>query len=276
MRWLLLSLAALAVSLGVTAFLMIGSGGDGVDPSFEVDVSHVRITPGPVELRGTPVFEDALAHEAAELRRVAEEHSRLLTSIPPTAEPTSAPSAAVVIGGGGTPQAVTAVEAREGVALATDHSSWFSPEEGIAFYRPEGGDWTPPQVREAHPYADFFYYESYPEEVPSFADGSIYAGLARELAFAAQEVAPFLGSPTADLVRSFRRNLGWELAAGELPYVQVWSTFRYSGGVRSGVYAVGGVLLMEVVSAPDGSGGEVQYLAPGSFAGPVVVERLRS
>ena len=272
MRWLLLSLAALAVALGVTAFLMIGSGGDS---SFEVDVSHVRITPGPVELRGTPVFEDALAHEAAELRRVAEEHSRLLTSIPPTPEPTSPPSS-VAIAGGGTPQAVTAAEAREGVALAADRSSWFSPEEGIAFYRPEGGDWTRPRVREAHPYADFFYYEGYPEEVPSFADGSIYAGLARELAFAAQEVAPFLGSPTADLVRSFRRNLGWELAAGELPYVQVWSTFRYSGGVRSGVYAVGGVLLMEVVTAPDGSGGEVQYLAPGSFVGPVVVERLRS
>ena len=43
----------------------------------------------PLEISGTPVFMPPLTREASELRRVSEEHSRLLTSLPPTPKPTS-------------------------------------------------------------------------------------------------------------------------------------------------------------------------------------------
>ena len=42
----------------------------------------------PVEVIGTPVYGSALTRDAQELQRVAEEHARLLTSLPPTREPT--------------------------------------------------------------------------------------------------------------------------------------------------------------------------------------------
>ena len=42
----------------------------------------------PVEVAGTPVFMPALTRDTSELQRVAAEHSRLLTSLPPTPEPT--------------------------------------------------------------------------------------------------------------------------------------------------------------------------------------------
>ena len=42
----------------------------------------------PIEVIGTPVYIPALTRDAQELERVAEEHNRLLTSLPPTLKPT--------------------------------------------------------------------------------------------------------------------------------------------------------------------------------------------
>ena len=42
----------------------------------------------PVEVSGTPVFMPALTRDAYEVSRASEEHSRLLTSLPPTPKPT--------------------------------------------------------------------------------------------------------------------------------------------------------------------------------------------
>lgn len=272
MRWILLTVLGVAIAGAAVAvpFVMSQFGDSDV-----IDVSHVRVEV-PVELAGTPVFVPAMTHEAVELRRVADEHGRLLTSIPPT--PTLAPTAvwteeSVGVEGNGF-SGMTRAEAFEGIEVEEGVEGWFDPGEGLDFHRDAGGDWTARPVRQKNPYAEFFYFDGYPADVASFANGRIYEELARNLAFGASEVVDFLGSPTPEIVRTFMRDLGWELRSLEEPYINVWTTFDFYSQGALHRYAVGGVVRMDVV-ARNGAGGEVlEYLTVGPFVGPVVVERL--
>ncbi len=217
----------------------------------------------------TPPF--PLTREAEELRRLREEHAALIASIPPTPEP--APTLTVA-------EVSSLVSARvrahpEGVPFSPRvEEGWFDPERGLEFHRDEGGDWTPRNVRESHSHRDLFYYGEYPDSIPNFSDGSIHPLLSRELAFEASAVLPFLGDPTPAMINAFSRDLGWELRDSPGPVVNLWTTFvvRREGLFYS--YAVGGVMLLGVSSV--GEGEElVEFVGPGRWIGPVVVERLR-
>ena len=151
---------------------------------------------------------------------------------------------------------------------------WFDPAIGIDFYRDSGGDWTARRVRKGHTHSDLFYYEEYPDSVPNFHDGSIHLHLAREMVFEAVDTLPLLDEPTPAMIDLFSRDMGWELRESPEPVVNLWTTFSVR---RAGIlheYAVGGVMRMGVSSL--GEGDElVEYVTPGAWLGPVVVERLR-
>ena len=151
---------------------------------------------------------------------------------------------------------------------------WFNPDLGITFYRDSGGDWTGRRVRETHSHRNLFFYSDYPSTIQNFADGSIYDSLAREMVFEAVRMLPVLGEPTPAMVTLFKNKLGWELRDSVRPVVNVWTTFvlREEGEMHR--YSVGGVMLMGVGSAGEGEA-RVEYVAPGRWLGPVVVERLR-
>jgi hypothetical protein len=216
---------------------------------------------------------EALAREAAELRRVAAEHRRLIASIPPS--PVPAPS----------PGPSTAERQEEALARVLAHpegepvrpgpgESWFDPRRGLTFYRDSGGDWTPRKVREGHTHRGLFYYGAYPEGVLNFADESIHPALARELAFEAARVLPLLGDPTPAMVRSFAASLGWELRDSAGPVVNLWTRFTVAGDGQRHAFAVGGVMRLGVAELGAGEA-RLEYLTVGEWVGPVVVERLR-
>ena len=209
--------------------------------------------------------------EAQELRRVRDEHEKLIASIPATMEPTVTPE----------------VEERQKMALARvlenpegepvlagPDEDWFDPRKGLTFYRDSGGDWTGRRVRERHTHRGLFYFEGYPEDVENFRDGSIYPVLAREMAFGASDLVPLLGDPTPRMVRTFAENLGWELRDSEGPVVNLWTRFTLVEDREPRTFAVGGVMRMGVVSRGEGDS-LLEYLVPGGWIGPVVVERLR-
>ena len=120
---------------------------------------------------------------------------------------------------------------------------WFNPDLGLTFYRNSGGDWTPRRVRETHTHRNLFFYDGYPVTVPNFADKSIYPALARELHDSSQ------------------------------PVVNLWSTFIVSEKGEHHVYAIGGVMLMGVGSVGEGDD-RLEYVTPGRWLGPVIVEPL--
>ena len=268
MRWLIL--VGLAIVISGVAFLPFVMGWMG-DESDVIDVSHVPIRV-PVELVGTPVFIPAMTHEADQLRRVAAQHAALLTSIPPT--PVLTPTLTVAQLKESSFLGVTAEEAGEGIEVEVPVVGWFDPDEGLLFYRGSGGDWTGRSVRDSHPYSRFLYFDGYPSDVASFANGSLYEEVARDLAFGASEVVPWLGSPTPEIVRTFMRDLGWELLPGGEPYINVWTTFEFLTQGAMHTYAVGGVMRLDLVSRPQAGDQTLDYLVPGPFVGPVVVERL--
>ena len=267
MRWLVPVGLALLIAAASLPFLLGWVGGE----SDVIDVSQVPVRV-PVELVGTPVFMPALTHEAGELRRVAEEHASLMTSIPPT--PIMTPTLTVEELRESSYVGVSREEAAAGIEVEVPVVGWFDQSEGLTFYRENGGDWTARSVRDSHPFARFVYYDGYPSDVASFGDGSLYEEVARNLAFGASEVVNFLGSPTPELVRTFMRELGWELRAGSEPYINVWTTFDFVSEGAMHTYAVGGVMRLDLVSRPLYGGESLDYLVPGPFVGPVVVERL--
>ena len=236
--------------------------------------------PTPVVLQGdVPSFvsvpagsaQAPLTLESDELRRVRAEHARLIDSIPPTAGVTPTLTA---------PERSEVAAARirnhpEGVPIPPEvGANWFDPEVGIDFYRDSGGDWTPRKVRERHTHAALFYFEGYPESIPNFSNKGIYRFLARELVFEAADVLPLLGDPTPAMIEAFRQRIGWELLDSPSPVVNVWTTFLvYREGVQH-TYAVAGVMRMGVASSGEGED-LVEYLVPGDWIGPVVVERIR-
>ena len=238
------------------------------------------VSPTPVVLPGdqsprisapSEVVEVPLTRDASELRRVRDEHAQLIDSIPPTVGVT--PTLTV-------PERSEVAVARirnhpEGVPIPPEvGANWFDPDVGIEFYRDSGGDWTSRRVRERHTHAALFYFDDYPDSVPNFSNKGIYRFLARELVFQAADVLPLLGEPTPAMIEAFEQRIGWELLDSSSPVINVWTTFFvHREGVQH-TYAVAGVMRMGVSSS--GEGEEfVEYLVPGDWIGPVVVERIR-
>ena len=217
-----------------------------------------------------------LTREALELRRIRDEHAALIASIPPTPEPTPTLTAAGR-------SALVSARVRQhprGVPVPLPvGEDWFDPSLGLDFYRDSGGDWTARQVRENHSHRDLFYYVDYPEFVANFADGSIYKPLAREMVFEAVSALPLLGQPTPAMIDAFSRDLGWELRDSPRPAVNLWTTFTVRREGQLYVYAVGGVMVMGVSSSGEKDGENeddlMEYVTPGRWIGPVVVERLK-
>ena len=273
-----LRLAGIAVAVAVVAslmwvFVLGGASTLGTSSPVPTPVPEIVV---PVEVAGTPVFMPALTRDASELRRVAEEHARLLTSLPPTPEPTPTLTAEQLSGRAG----VEVSSNPGGIVYPTPElTNWFDRSQGLEFYRPEGGDWTPDHVRENHPFRELFYYEHYPETVPNFDDDSMNLPIARRLLKGASDVLPILANADSSVSRVLARRVGWEVRGGALPMVNVWTTFEYSGGDALHVYAIGGVLQFEVRSYQGPVGPEdspVDYLVPFDFVGPVVVQRLET
>ena len=150
---------------------------------------------------------------------------------------------------------------------------WFNPEVGLTFYRSGTGDWTARRVRETHTHRNLFFYSEYPEGIANFDDGSILEALAREMVFEATQVLPLLGEPTPAMVDIFGRSMGWELRDSSRPVVNIWTTFVVSDGDEFHRYAIGGVMQMAVGSVGEGED-RLEYVLPGGWLGPVVVERL--
>ena len=219
-----------------------------------------------------PAAGSFLTGEGRALRQAREQHSALIASMPPTPGPTSTPTA---------PERSAAASVRvrehpEGIPVPPRvGEDWFDPALGLEFYRDSGGDWTPRRVREDHSHRDLFYYDDYPDSVANFSDGSIYRLLAREMVFEAAAAMPLLGDPTPAMVGAFSKEMGWELRDSPEPAVNVWTTFtvRREGQFHS--YAVGGVMLMGALSLELEDGRVLEYVVPGHWVGPVVVERLR-
>ena len=154
-----------------------------------------------------------------------------------------------------------------------EDEDWFNPEVGLTFYREGTGDWTARRVRETHSHRNLFFYSEYPDEIANFDDGSILEDLAREMVFEAAQVLPLLGEPTPAMVDIFGRRMGWELRDSTRPVVNLWTTFVVSEGDEFHRYAIGGVMLMGVGSVVEGED-RLEYVLPGRWLGPVVVERL--
>ena len=216
------------------------------------------------------------AWEARELRRIRDEHAALIASIPPTPEPTPTLTAA----GRSVLVSARVRQHPKGVPVPLPvGEDWFDPSLGLDFYRDSGGDWTAREVRENHSHRDLFYYVDYPESVANFADRSIHGPLARELVFEAVAALPLLGQPTPAMIDAFSRDLGWELRDSPRPAVNLWTTFTVRREGQFYVYAVGGVMLMGVSSSGEKDGENednlVEYVTPGRWIGPVVVERLK-
>ena len=73
----------------------------------------------------------------------------------------------------------------------------------------------------------------------------------------------------------FSRDLGWELRDSPRPAVNLWTTFTVRRDGQFYIYAVGGVMLMGVSSSGEDEDDLVEYVTPGGWIGPVVVERLK-
>ena len=212
-----------------------------------------------------------LANQSRELRRVRDEHSSLIASIPPTAgpEPTLTVSQEQLI------VAEETYRFPDGIPVSLpEDENWFNPDLGLTFFRDSQGDWSERELRKSNPYAPLFYEESYPEDVLNFADDSILPAIAREMAFEASNVLPILGEPNPSMVEAFADKMGWELRNADAPAINVWTTFTVRERRESFEYVVGGVMMLGVRTLGDGPDG-MQYLEPGAWLGPVVVERLR-
>ena len=262
LRWVVL--AGLILAGSALSYLLVFRGDAAPDGSAAIDLAPVIF---PEEVAPTVVIAPALTHDAYELRRVAAEHSRLLTSLPPTATPVPEEPAEAQ-------EEAAALVARSpgGVPLPTPSlADWFDESRGLDFYREEGGDWTLRELRNNHPYRELFYYDAYPEGIRNFADRSIYPLIARKLAVEATEVLPGLGAVSEGMVAAMVRKLGWAIREERDPVVNVWTTLVvYDRGVESR-YAVGGVMTLHTRSSEDGA---YEFLVPGDFVGVIPVQRI--
>ena len=254
----------------VFSLTFFGCGGDSENASgfdLPLDVSGSASGVGPEEAGFEPV---PLTKQASELRRLRDEHEKLIKSIPVVRGPT--PTLTVV------ERKVVAdvkiVAHPDGIPVRPSvDENWFNPNLGLTFYRSSGGDWTARRVRETHTHRNLFFYDGYPDSVLNFADKGIYPELAREMVFEATRALPILGDPTPAMVDIFTKQLGWELGDSSRPVVNLWSTFVVSTEGEHHVYSIGGVMLMGVGSVGEGED-RLEYVTPGRWLGPVIVERL--
>ena len=257
-----------AVLLVMVGFLLFSRPGP---PDLESEDVSLLL---PTEVASVPVVIPAMTKEAEELARVAAEHAQLLTSIPPTVTPTPEAAGAE----GASAAVVLRLQHPGGVPFPTpDAENWFDPNDGIEFYRSEGGDWTPPVLRDEHPYRELFYYSSYPDGVVNFSDGSLPSLISRRLAYHSEELSQALGEPSDYLLRIMAGNFGWAIRHPSEPFVNVWTTFDYRQGGVISTYALGGVMRLSLSSVTVNISGEdvlFEFLDGGEFFGPVVLERL--
>ena len=262
----LLLLILLAVP-GVWVVQSVGGLFGGVDRvSFEEQGEEVMVD-------GVRYASPDLTREADILREAFAHDATLIASIP-TPTPTIDPGA-TLIGPGGTAVMALLAENPGGVPITGSNEGlrWFEADRGLYFHRERGGDWTAPEVREESAYRSLVEYTGYPEGVSNFADGSLVYDLAVKLAFAMVDVRPAFGTPTAAMIASLSRDMGWEfMDVPDLPAIRLWTSFKFQASDLSEYeYAVGGVMLLRVGELEDGS----QYLLAGSFVEPgVVLERL--
>ncbi len=254
--------------LSLAAFGCGGGDSEGQSgPELLLDVPARASGVGPEEAAFQSI---PLTKQASELRRLRDEHVKLIESIPPT--PGATPTLTVV------EQQVVAsakiIAHPDGIPVPPSvDENWFNPNLGLTFYRNAGGDWTARRVRETHTHRNLFFYGDYPDTVLNFGDKSIYPELAREMVFEATRVLPILGEPTPAMVDIFTKQLGWELRDSSRPVVNLWSTFVVSTEGEHHVYSIGGVMLMGVGSVGEGED-RLEYVTPGRWLGPVIVERL--
>ena len=174
-------------------------GGDSEDQiglDLPLDVPGPSSGVGPEEAGFEPI---PLTRQASELRRLRDEHLKLIESIPPT--PGATPTLSVV------ERKVVAdvkiIAHPDGIPVRPSvDEDWFNPDLGLTFYRNSGSDWTPQRVRETHTYRNLFFYDGYPDTVLNFVDKNIYPALAREMVFEATRVLPLPGEPTPAMVES--------------------------------------------------------------------------
>ena len=233
-----------------------------------------------LEELGGDVLVDGVEYRAPDLTREAElfreslVHMGTVIASIPTPTPTAVVNAGEA-GLGGTPVVAALLENPGGVVIEAGSGDldWFDSLKGLEFYRPRGGDWTPPGVREESPYRSLMEYTGYPEGVSHFADGSMVYELAVRLAYGMVEVRPNFGTPTPAMFAALASDLGWELLLVEgVPAFRVWSNFEFrAADTAEYEFAVGGVMVMRVGELSDGA----QYLIPGGFVAPgVVLQRL--
>ena len=258
--------------LAVFALLGLGCSGSLAQPT-PVAV-RFEPTPGPFELPEGYVDPAGLQRlEAEELRRLRAEHSSLIASVvtptPDVPTPTPGPEVRHDV-------AVARVLAwPDGLpAEGPVDEDWFNPTEGVPFVRDGSGDWTPGRVRENHTHRALFYYDRYPPGVLNFHDGGMQREVAREMVFEMVRVLPLVDDPTPEMVDLFALRMGWELRDSPDPAVNFWTSFVYVKDSVEHEFVVAGVMLMDVGSTGEGEDAW-EFLAPGRWIGPVVVERLR-
>ncbi len=199
------------------------------------------------------------------MRRVRDEHARLIASIPtPTPIPTIAAAeiASRYLLDGEVPDPLP--------GLAAD------PALGVWWYRASAGDWTPSRMREANPYAPLFDTDGLAPQHANFANGGLQETISQLLADELVKIDPEFEYTVTRLVLPMRDRLGWEFVSPDLPVVRLWTSFTYIGpqDVVPVEYRMGGVLAFGVAEHRDPATGDVLYQYPvvSHWIGPVLLE----
>lgn len=208
---------------------------------------------------------DIRTAQALELRRVRDEHSRLIASIPtPTPIPTisAAEIASRYLLDGDAPDPLP--------GLAAD------PSLGVWWYRTSPGDWTASRMREANPYTPLFAATDLRPQHGNFENGGLQETIAQLMGDELVRIEPEFQHTVSRLVLPMADRLGWEFVSPDLPVVRLWTSFTYIGpeDVVPVEYRMGGVLAFGVAEHRDPATGDVLYQYPvvSHWIGPVLVE----
>ncbi len=211
----------------------------------------------------TPV--DIRTAQAMDLRRLREEHSALIASIPTaTPFPTLAP-AGVVSG-----------YLLDNVPLPTAEPLVTEPRLGVWWYRHAGGDWTTNRLRDLNPYYPLFYDVHVDRRYATFHNEGLQNEISRLLVDDVVVQLPEIADRASSLIAPLGDRLGWEFVNAEVPVVRVWSRFTYAGpdSLTPIELRVGGVLAFTVADHRDAQTGDVVYQYPliAGWLGPVLLE----
>ena len=211
----------------------------------------------------TPV--DVRTAQARDLRRLREEHSALIASIPtPTPFPTIAPAA------------VASGYLLDNIPLPTSEPLVTEPRLGVWWYRHAGGDWTTNRIRDLNPYYPLFYDIQVDRRYATFQNGGLQNEIARLLVDEVVMQLPEVSDRASLLITPIGDRLGWEFVNAEVPVVRLWSRFIYSGPDHLAPIElrVGGVLAFTIADHRDVTTGDVLYQYPviTNWLGPVLLE----